>query len=95
MFPKVLTIIIAIGCISLALLAMRQQRLVTVHEMTQLHRELMQQRRSLWTTRQRIAEACRTGHLRELLARDPKIWMTISRPWTVVSTAGMDEIDHE
>lgn len=87
MFAKLLTIILATACIALALLALRQQRLMVVHEMVDTHRQLMEHRRSLWTTRQRIAEACRTPDLEAWLAEDPTRWLAINRPWTVVPTA--------
>lgn len=86
-FAKLLTIILATACIALALLALRQQRLMVVHEMVDTHRQLMEHRRSLWTTRQRIAEACRTPDLEAWLAEDPTRWLAINRPWTVVPTA--------
>ena len=86
MFAKLLTIILAATCIALAVLGLRQQRLHVVHEMVDTHRLLMEQRRTMWTTRQRIAEACRTPALEAWLAEDPARWLAINRPWTVVPT---------
>ena len=86
MFAKLLTIIIVATCSALALLGLRQQRLLVVHEMVDTHRLLMEQRRTVWTTRQRIAEACRAPALKAWLAEDPTRWLAINRPWTVVPT---------
>ena len=86
-----MTIILVATCIALALLGFRQQRLAIVHEMVDTHRLLMEQRRTMWTTRQRIAEACRTPALKEWLAEDPTRWLAINRPWTVVPVGTQDQ----
>ncbi|MDG1898912.1 MAG: hypothetical protein P8I74_03525 [Phycisphaerales bacterium] len=86
MFAKLLMIIVVAGCIALALLGLRQQRLMIVHDMVDTHRTLMEQRRMLWTTRQRIAEACRTPEIQAWLAEDQNRWLAIHQPWTVVPT---------
>lgn len=64
MFAKLLLIIVAVGAVACALLVIRQQRIDTFHEMTQVHRRLSEHERTLWEMRAEIAERCRPSQVR-------------------------------
>lgn len=64
MFGKLLLIIISVGAVACALLVIRQQRIDTFHEMTQVHRRLSEHERTLWEMRAEIAERCRPSQVR-------------------------------
>ena len=60
MTAKLMTILLALGLTSLALLGHRQQRIDTAHEMARLHRRCDEIRTSLWDIRSQIANIVRT-----------------------------------
>ena len=69
MFPKLLAVLVGTVVIAAALLAVRQQRLATMHEMAVLHRQVQQQRQALWASQVKIAQRSRPDELRAALAR--------------------------
>ena len=64
MFAKLLFIIAAVCAIACALLVIRQQRIDTFHDMTQVHGRLLEHERTLWQMRAEIAERCRPSQVR-------------------------------
>lgn len=69
MFPKVLFAIAAAALIGAALLSLRHQRLVMMHEMAQMHQQIDQARRETWDYQAKIAEAASPAALREAIER--------------------------
>jgi len=64
MFTKLMMIIVAVGAVACALLVIRQQRIDTFHEMSQIHQRLLGHERTLWELRAGIAERCRPSQVR-------------------------------
>ena len=64
MFGKLLFIIVAVCAVACALLVIRQQRIDTFHDMTQVHRRLLEHERTLWQMRADIAQRCRPSQVR-------------------------------
>ena len=79
MFAKLLAIILITICTALALLSLRQSRIDTVNEMTRVHRETMQQRRMVWTVRERLAEMLQADHLHALIGNSED-WSILEQP---------------
>jgi hypothetical protein len=63
-FGKLLFIIVAVCAVACALLVIRQQRIDTFHDMTQVHRRLLEHERTLWQMRADIAQRCRPSQVR-------------------------------
>ncbi len=64
MFAKLLSIVIAVCAVACSLLVIRQQRIDTFHDMTQVHGRLLEHERTLWQMRAEIAERCRPSQVR-------------------------------
>lgn len=69
MFWKTLALVIAATAIGAAMLGLRQQRLATMHQMVELHRQMEHTRRSMWDTQTQIARQTRPAELRERIER--------------------------
>lgn len=69
MYARVLVLIVVFTAIAVAMLALRQQRYETMHEMAVLHQKLNDNRQDLWHWQSRIAERMEPGALREALDR--------------------------
>lgn len=80
MFAKLLTLIIVAGLTALALLLTRQEQIDTVHEITQLHHRIQQQRHAVWSLRNEIAQACRPSVIEKLRAFVPDMWVDLAIP---------------
>ncbi|HJO16354.1 MAG TPA: hypothetical protein QF800_05640 [Phycisphaerales bacterium] len=64
MKSRLLVTILAAMLIGLALLSLRQQRIETVHKMTDLHRSIDHHRSTLWSLRATIATQTRPAAIR-------------------------------
>ena len=80
MFAKLLTLIIVAGLTALALLLTRQEQIDTVHDITQLHHRIQQQRHAVWSIRNEIARACRPSVIEKFRAQAPDLWVDLSIP---------------
>ncbi|WP_432799411.1 hypothetical protein [Poriferisphaera sp. WC338] len=69
MFSRLLVAIICAAAIGIGLLALRQQRLEMMHEMTRLHSEMDVIRRDIWEKQVKIAEKTDPQSLKEASAR--------------------------
>lgn len=72
MRSRLLVTVLAMAVTGLALLALRQQRIASVHEMSRLHHQLDQHRMHLWRLRAQVSAASRPS-----LVRPPD-----TGPWT-------------
>ncbi len=68
MFAKVCVLILCVGVSASALLVLRQQRLVAVHRMAQVQRQIAQADRDLMTLRVRLAQAISVGRVERMAA---------------------------
>jgi len=81
MFAKLMIIIVAVGAVACALLVIRQQRIDTFHEMSQIHQRLLGHERTLWELRAGIAQRCRPSQVRLAVNQIGGEWMSIpARP---------------
>ena len=81
MFTKLMMIIVAVGAVACALLVIRQQRIDTFHEMSQIHQRLLGHERTLWELRAGIAQRCRPSQVRLAVNQLGGEWMSIpARP---------------
>jgi hypothetical protein len=80
MFAKLLLIITAVGATACALLVIRQQRIDTFHEMSQIHQRLLGHERTLWQLRTEIAQRCRPTQVRLVMNRMNVNWVPIPAP---------------
>jgi len=69
MFPRLLATTAAIAVVAAALLALRQQRLQTLHAMGELHVQMDADRKLTWDAQTAIAEGTHPAALREAIAR--------------------------
>jgi hypothetical protein len=67
MFLKCTIVIICLTLLSAALLELRHRRLELVYQMTTLHGEMDQARKSMWDTQTRIARLLQPGNLEEAI----------------------------
>jgi len=81
MFTKLMMIIVAVGAVACALLVIRQQRIDTFHEMSQIHQRLLGHERTLWELRAGIAQRCRPSQVRLAVNQLGGEWVSIpARP---------------
>jgi len=81
MFAKLMIIIVAVGAVACALLVIRQQRIDTFHEMSQIHQRLLGHERTLWELRAGIAQRCRPSQVRLAVNQLGGEWASIpARP---------------
>lgn len=69
MYARVLILIVAMTALAVSVLALRQQRYDTMHEMAVLHQQLNGNRQDLWHWQSRIAERTEPGALQDALKR--------------------------
>ena len=69
MFPRLLATTAAIAVVAAALLALRQQRLQTLHAMGELHVQMDADRKLTWDAQTAIAEGTHPAALREAITR--------------------------
>ena len=69
MFTKLLTALVFAVVIGACVFNLRQQRLELMHEVTDLHRQMNNDRQATWDTQVRIAERTQPEVLREALVR--------------------------
>ena len=69
MFTKLLAVIVFVTAVGAALLALRQQRLESMHDMATLHGQMDQDRQATWDCQVRLAEAVEPARLREAIER--------------------------
>ena len=93
MFAKLLTLIIIAGLTALALLLTRQAQIDTVHDITQLHHRIQQQRHAAWSLRNEIANACRPSVIEKLRALTPNQWVDLTTPQRH-SDQGQQTLEH-
>ncbi|MHC4948958.1 MAG: hypothetical protein ACYTG1_11965 [Planctomycetota bacterium] len=74
MFAKLLVIIVAGGATAVVLLANRQQRIDTAHEMAIVHQRLIEYRRALWALRTDVAGRCRPERIRTAMTELAETW---------------------
>ena len=77
MFAKLLTIILAAGAVGLGLLVLRQQRIDTVHEIAEVHQQLVNHDKQLWSMHHELAEKCRVARIRQLMQQLENNWAPI------------------
>ncbi len=77
MFVKMLFIIMFVGATGCALLVIRQQRIDTFHEMSQIHQRLLGHERTLWELRSEIAKRCRPSRVRLAMNEMGGTWLPI------------------
>jgi hypothetical protein len=77
MFAKLLVIVIAVGATACALLVNRQQRIATFHEMSLIHRRLLEHERTLWEMRSELAQKCRPTQVRLAMQKLNEQWTPI------------------
>ena len=87
MFSRLLATAAAIAVVAAALLALRQQRLQTLHAMAELHVQMDSNRKLTWDAQTAIAEGTHPAALRAAVARvhlglgpDDPIAVPIIRP---------------
>lgn len=80
MFAKLLFIILVVGATACALLVIRQQRIDTFHEMSQIHQRLLGHERTLWELRSEIAQRCRPSQVRLAMNQLGETWVPIPAP---------------
>lgn len=84
MFGKLLFIIVSVCAVACALLVIRQQRIDTFHDMTQVHRRLIEHERTLWQMRAEIAHRCRPSQVRLAMNGMNVEWVPLpARPTTL------------
>ena len=69
MFPRLLATAAAIAVVAAALLALRQQRLQTLHAMGELHVQMDRDRKLTWDAQTDIAEGTHPGALHAAVER--------------------------
>ncbi len=69
MRAKMFTLIMFATIVAATLLQMRQQRFEAMHEMATLHRQMDQDRKSMWKLQTEIADAARPPTLLDAIAR--------------------------
>jgi hypothetical protein len=83
MLGKLIAIILAAGLTAATLLTLRQERIALAHEMSTLHREVVQQERTLWKLHNEVAHRCRPEEIRRLMRQLDVEWRTIPDPGAV------------
>ena len=78
MFPRLLLAIVCVGVLAGALLSLRQERLIMMHEMASLHAAIDRDRKAAWRAQSIIAEATHPAALREALSR--RVLVTVPLP---------------
>ncbi|MBM4108474.1 MAG: hypothetical protein FJ255_06620 [Phycisphaerae bacterium] len=69
MFGKLALLILCVGLVACALLAMRQSRLQCAHELAQVQLRIARHDESLWRERVRIAQAVTPARVQEMATR--------------------------
>jgi len=77
MFPKLLFIILIAGATAAALLANRQQRIDTAHEIAVLHQRLQTQEQTLWRLQSEVAQRIRPERVRQYKDNLGGAWVAI------------------
>ena len=77
MLGKLLVIILAAAATAAMLLALRQQRIDTAHEMSLVYQQMLQHERSLWLLQSEIAYRCRPEEVRHMMEQLSEQWKTI------------------
>lgn len=77
MFAKMLLIILSAGAIASSLLVLRQQKVETIHEISQAYHRQRQYQRTLWQLQAEIARRCRPEALRDMLLQQQADWKPI------------------
>jgi len=68
-FGRLIVVVLGLALIGGVVLSLRQQRLVLLHEITALHREMDACRKRMWDAQVRIAEPATPSRLVELTER--------------------------
>lgn len=77
MFSKLLLIILSAGAIASSLLVLRQQKVETIHDISQAYHRQREYQRTLWLLQAEIAHRCRPEALRDMLERQDENWQPI------------------
>ncbi len=80
MFVKLAFIIVCIGAIGIGLLALRQQKIETIHDISLAYRHQREAEQTLWTLQAELARRCRTDELRRRLEELDLDWHKIPAP---------------
>lgn len=77
LFAKLLVIIYTAGAIGVTLLVLRQQRIDTIHKIAEVHQQLIEHEKQVWSMRREVAEYCRPAHVREMMQQLNTRWTPI------------------
>jgi len=80
MFYKMAFIILCIGAIGIGLLALRQQKIETIHDISLAYRHQREAEQTLWALQAELARRCRTDELRRRLEELNLDWHKIPAP---------------
>jgi len=80
MFGKLLLVILAAAFTAAALLVLRQERIDTAHEMSVVHRHMLEHERALWELQCEIARRCRPEEVRRMMDELEEQWTAIPDP---------------
>jgi hypothetical protein len=77
MFGKLILVILTAAFTAAALLVLRQERIDTAHEMSTVHRQMLEHERALWELQCEIARLSRPEEIRRLMEQ-------LNGPWTPI-----------
>ena len=80
MFGKLILVILTAAFTAAALLVLRQERIDTAHEMSTVHRQMLEHERALWELQCEIARLSRPEEIRRLMQRLDGPWAPIPDP---------------
>ena len=80
MFGKLLLVILAAAFTAATLLVLRQERIDTAHEMSVVHRNMLEHERALWELQCEIARLCRPEEVRRMMDELQEQWTAIPDP---------------
>lgn len=67
LFLKLVVVMVALGGVGLALLALRQQRYETSSELSRTHWRILQQEQAIWRLRAEVARQAQPQQLRQVV----------------------------
>ncbi|MDY7107030.1 MAG: hypothetical protein SYC29_00180 [Planctomycetota bacterium] len=80
MFGKLILVILTAAFTAAALLVLRQERIDTAHEMSTVHRQMLEHERALWELQCEIARLSRPEEIRRLMEQLNGPWAPIPDP---------------
>lgn len=90
MLAKLLAVTAATGAIALGLLVCRQQRIEAAHDMSTLHRQLLEDERLLWSLRQEVGDRTSPEHIRAMVDRLGGEWKAVpAEPTPIIDDHAM------